>query len=535
VQTELTPAQKKNKFVLGDVFLGVQNGTFGTELQGWHDHGSISAIDVATGQRVWKFLTPEPERGGVATTASGLGFAGGGDGNLRAFDLKTGAILWTFQTGAQIASGPSVFEAGGKEYIAVTVGGTPTSSGGGTASQLQVFSIGGASNQSNPPKLPTSYRPGSSSVPTQTDRTLAAAPAATSSPASADRPAAEAAAGTGRIATQTGLTIQEWTASSQNQEIVTGKVMLHGQPVSGVALKVGNYPLQAYTSGSGSFNYRVDTTLPQRHVVTVANVVRAKIGGKPLSTADQAAVKALRGGFSVGYDITDLHTRKGSAGNIVLTGRAVFQSGKPVPPVALFTYQLSGTITDAAGKPVVGAIVVSRTQDRDFWTFSKPSDASGHYTSFFAASDESGADPVPLTVQVASGPVSFSSGTAPTVKFGALQSATMNIQLPGSATAVMALPTATSYPGAIYEGLILGVSGPNGLVRPLSASWPDKNGRFRITLPASVAGKRLSIWEDLDQAFSSFAATPGGRFDMKSYPTKVLARFPQGMATVTPK
>jgi len=29
----------------------------------------------------------------------------------------------------------------------------------------------------------------------------------------------------------------------------------------------------------------------------------------------------------------------------VLTGRALFDSGKPVPPVVLYTYQLSGTIT----------------------------------------------------------------------------------------------------------------------------------------------------------------------------------------------
>jgi hypothetical protein len=47
-----------------------------------------------------------------------------------------------------------------------------------------------------------------------------------------------------------------------------------------------------------------------------------------------------------------------------------------------------------------------------------------------------------------------------------------------------------------------------------------------------VRGKKLAIWEDLDQVFSSFPATPGGRFDMKSYPTKVLDRFPQGMATI---
>src|SRR3954462_1865283 len=140
-QAKLTPTQKKQKFTLGDVFLGLANGNFGSVLPGWHDHGSISAIDVNTGRRVWKFTTPEPERGGVTTTDSGLGFAGGGDGVLRAFDLKSGAVLWTFQTGHQIAAGPSLYSIDGKEYLAITVGGTPTSSGGGTATELQVFAL----------------------------------------------------------------------------------------------------------------------------------------------------------------------------------------------------------------------------------------------------------------------------------------------------------------------------------------------------------------------------------------------------------
>ena len=147
-QAVLTPTEKKRKFNLGDVFLGLANGNFGTLLPGWHDHGSVSAIDVNTGKRVWKFNTPEPERGGVTTTDSGIGFSGDGDGVLRAFDLKTGKILWTFQTGAQIASGASLYSVGGKEYVAITVGGTPTSSGGGTASQLQVFGLGGSQQQS---------------------------------------------------------------------------------------------------------------------------------------------------------------------------------------------------------------------------------------------------------------------------------------------------------------------------------------------------------------------------------------------------
>jgi hypothetical protein len=309
-------------------------------------------------------------------------------------------------------------------------------------------------------------------------------------------------------------------------------VRLRGKPVSGVAVRVGNYALPALTDGSGKFSYRVDTTLPLRHVASVAGVKSAKLGGHALSAADRAAVLALHNGFSVGYKITSLHTSRGSSGNVVLTGRAVFGSGKAVPPVALYTYQLSGTVTDASGKPVYGAVVVSRTQDRDFWTFSKPTGKDGRYTSFFAASDETGADPVPLTVQVASGPVSYSSGGTAAVKFTALKSATLDIQLPGSPTAVMPLPTPSSYAGAIYEGLVLGVSGPNGIVHPLSASWPDRNGRFRITLPASVRGQKLSVWEDLGQFFSSFEATPGGRFDMKSYPRQVLQRYPQGMASI---
>ena len=106
MQAQLTPTQKKRKFDCSATSSsGSQNGNFGTILPGWHDHGSISAIDVNTGRRVWKFTTPEPERGGVTTTDSGLGFAGGGDGVLRAFDLKTGKVLWTFQTGHQIAAG----------------------------------------------------------------------------------------------------------------------------------------------------------------------------------------------------------------------------------------------------------------------------------------------------------------------------------------------------------------------------------------------------------------------------------------------
>ncbi len=519
IQAKLTPTEKKHKFVLGSVFLGLTNGNFGTELAGWHDHGSISAIDVNTGKRVWKFETPEPERGGVSTTASGLGFAGGGDGNLRAFASKTGKILWKFQTGHQIAAGPTIFSSGGKEYIAITVGGTPTSSNGGIASQLQVFDLGGSKSESPPPDL---------------FRARQAAPATSVVVATEQAPRAHAlvaSSGGARIATQGPLPVRLWSVERANTQLVSGRLLLNGKPVVGAAMQVDSYSIQNRTNARGQFFYRIDTTIPQRHVVRVLRLSGAKVGGAALTSAQRAALLRVAGGFSVGYRISQLNAHS-SGGHEVVTGRLSYADGSAPPPVVLHTYQLSGQITDAAGKPVAGATVVTRTQDRDFWTFSQPSDSNGHYVSFFTASDESGADPVPLTVQVASGNISYASPVGKNVNFAALHSATMNVKLPASASAPLALPSATSYPGAIYEGTLVGVSGPGGVIKPISATWPDKSGRFKLVLPGSARGKPLRVWEDYSTFFQASNARPGGPIDTGVWPSIPPGSQPQGLAVV---
>src|SRR5262249_8174246 len=113
------------------------------------------------GRVAWRVVTPEPGRGGVTTTASGLGFAGGGDGILRAFDTYTGNVLWSFQTGFQLAAGPPIYEANGKGDVAITLGGPPTSSFGGPASPLQICALKGDQKPSlAPPMRPPGAGPG---------------------------------------------------------------------------------------------------------------------------------------------------------------------------------------------------------------------------------------------------------------------------------------------------------------------------------------------------------------------------------------
>src|SRR5918912_846621 len=92
------------------------------------------------------------------------------------------------------------------------------------------------------------------------------------------------------------------------------------------------------------------------------------------------------------------------------------------------TVLVTGTVTNAAGKPVQGAVVVARTNDRDFWTFSAPSDSAGHYTSLFHASDELDENPVPLNIGDALGQVSYGGNLGTVANFKRNQSATMDIQ-----------------------------------------------------------------------------------------------------------
>ena len=63
---------------------------------------------------------------GVLTTAGDLAFAGDLDRRFRAFDVRTGEILWETRLGTSVQGHPLSFSVNGKQYIAVTaaLGGT---------------------------------------------------------------------------------------------------------------------------------------------------------------------------------------------------------------------------------------------------------------------------------------------------------------------------------------------------------------------------------------------------------------------------
>ena len=85
--------------------------------------GELQAWDLNTGKRVWTHTYETVNWGPVLTTGGDLVFSGGtSDRYFRAFDARTGKVLWQMRTNSGITGVPSSYEVDGKQYVAVQSG-----------------------------------------------------------------------------------------------------------------------------------------------------------------------------------------------------------------------------------------------------------------------------------------------------------------------------------------------------------------------------------------------------------------------------
>jgi alcohol dehydrogenase (cytochrome c) len=109
------------EYRVGQRFTGANNELY---VADGADHiGELQAWNVNTGERIWTAEFPLPNWGPVLTTAGGLVFAGGTpDRYFRAFDARTGEILWQQRTNSGVTGVPVAYAIDGVQYIAVQSG-----------------------------------------------------------------------------------------------------------------------------------------------------------------------------------------------------------------------------------------------------------------------------------------------------------------------------------------------------------------------------------------------------------------------------
>jgi len=109
----------------GELWLGTKPEDIGLTPRPGADHfGELQAWDPATGKKIWShdFKTSQLF-GAVTATAGDLVFVGGtNDREFRAFNAKTGELLWHQKTNSGIMGMPVAYEVDGTEYIAIQSG-----------------------------------------------------------------------------------------------------------------------------------------------------------------------------------------------------------------------------------------------------------------------------------------------------------------------------------------------------------------------------------------------------------------------------
>jgi alcohol dehydrogenase (cytochrome c) len=86
--------------------------------------GEVQAWNVDTGERVWTHEFQKSHNwGSMLTTAGGLVFTGGtNDRIFRAFDARTGEVLWQHPMNSGVLAPPISFMVDGTQYLAVVAG-----------------------------------------------------------------------------------------------------------------------------------------------------------------------------------------------------------------------------------------------------------------------------------------------------------------------------------------------------------------------------------------------------------------------------
>ena len=111
----------EGRYVPGDSYTLRERGGQAPRPPGEEYVGELQANDPVAGETVWRVQWTSANNAPVMATGGDLVFQGGpNEGVVRAFDARTGEIVWTFRTGSNFRNSPITYIGpDGRQYVAI--------------------------------------------------------------------------------------------------------------------------------------------------------------------------------------------------------------------------------------------------------------------------------------------------------------------------------------------------------------------------------------------------------------------------------
>lgn len=302
------------------------------------------------------------------------------------------------------------------------------------------------------------------------------------------------------------IPIDVWDQGGANQFRVQGRLTLRGQPVAGARIALDAYVSPTATGDDGTFGLSGDKTVLSRLRVHVGDASGAAVGGSAVSADDQQALSSAETAIETAFPIM-VDPRSTVAPGGTINGRITFSDmTSPAPKVALWGYELRGTLFDEAGKPLANAYASVSDDEGETWAVSPVTADDGAYRlRFFPIA---GTD---FYVRISAGDTFVGSGEA--LAFQENSSAQLDLVAATSSGTVRGTGTGGAFEikqiaGAEYIGQIVGLAVGDTPINAM-VTWPDENGGFAITLPDPLPQGKLGFFETRLRFFTAETVQPG--------------------------
>ena len=91
--------------------------------------GRVDAVSASTGTTLWSYQQRAPIYGSLLTTGGNLLFSGDVVRRFRAFDARTGSIVWETILNGPVSGRPMTYSVNGRQYVAIGAGGVTQGTG----------------------------------------------------------------------------------------------------------------------------------------------------------------------------------------------------------------------------------------------------------------------------------------------------------------------------------------------------------------------------------------------------------------------